>query len=92
MYTDASSYAIGCYITQMQYPQGKSTGRKIEVPIRYDFILLKGPERNYRTYKRELLGMITFARKYQWLLISKEESIIFTDYKPLTLFKDSHLV
>ena len=64
MYTDASGYAIGCYITQMQYPQGEATSRKIEVPIRYNSILFKGPKRNYRTYKRELLRIITFARKY----------------------------
>ena len=64
MYINALSYAIGCYITQMQYLQGKSTSLKIEVLIRYNFILLKGPKRNYGTYKCKLLGIITFARKY----------------------------
>jgi hypothetical protein len=64
MYTDAFGYAIRCYITQMQYLQGKSISRKIEVFIRYNSILLKGLERNYRTYKRKLLRIITFARKY----------------------------
>ena len=64
MYINALSYAIGCYITQMQYLQGKSTSLKIEVLIRYNFILFKGLKCNYETYKRELLGIITFACKY----------------------------
>ena len=92
MYIDTSSYAIRCYITQIQYPQGKFISYKIEVLIRYNFILLKGAKRNYGTYKRELLRIITFACKYQQLLISKEEFVILTDYKPLTLFKNSYLI
>ena len=92
IYINALSYAIRCYITQMQYLQGKFTSRKIEVLIRYNFILLKGLKRNYRTYKRKLLRIITFARKYQQLLIFKEEFVIFTNHKPLTLFKDLYFV
>jgi hypothetical protein len=44
--------------------QRKFTSYKIEVLIRYNSILFKGLERNYKTYKRELLRIITFARKY----------------------------
>jgi RNase H-like domain found in reverse transcriptase/Integrase zinc binding domain/Integrase core domain len=92
MHTDASGYAIGCYITQMQYQDGKDSGRKIEVPILYDSVLLKAPERNYGTYKRELLAIITFARKYTHMFLAEEQSVFFTDHKPLTLFMDSHNV
>jgi hypothetical protein len=64
IYIDALSYTIRCYITQMQYLQGKFISCKIEVLIWYDFILLKGLKRNYGTYKRKLLRIIIFARKY----------------------------
>ncbi len=81
LYTDASKFAIGCVITQFQLDN--------EVPILYDSSTLSKSERNYGTYKRELLGIVTFARKYDYLFLGKEKSIIFTDHKPLAYFMES---
>ncbi|KAI0991863.1 hypothetical protein K3495_g16324, partial [Podosphaera aphanis] len=83
LYTDASKYAIGCVITQFQ--------EGAEVPILYDSNILTKAEKNYGTYKRELLGIVTFAKKYDYLLMGNEKNVIYTDHKPLSYFMDSSL-
>ncbi|KAI0990707.1 hypothetical protein K3495_g17480 [Podosphaera aphanis] len=75
LYTDASKFAIGCVVTQFQHSH--------EVPILYDSSTLSNSERNYGTYKKELLGIVTFAKKYDYMFLGRERSIIFTDHKPL---------
>ncbi|KAI0993183.1 hypothetical protein K3495_g15001, partial [Podosphaera aphanis] len=87
MYSDASNWCMGCVITQFQ-EQG-TIKRNLEVPILYDSINLISSQRNYGTYKRELLAIVTFARKYDYLFRAHETSIIFTDHKPLAFFLDS---
>ncbi|KAI1004036.1 hypothetical protein K3495_g4175 [Podosphaera aphanis] len=65
IYADASNWCMGCVVTQLQ-EQG-TIKRKLEVPILYDSINLISSQRNYGTYKRELLAIVTFARKYDYL-------------------------
>lgn len=84
LYTDASKFAIGCVVTQYQFNE--------EVPILYDSSTLTKSKRNYGTYKRELLGIFTFAKKYDYLFLGKEKSIIFTDHKPLVYFMETSLL
>lgn len=80
MYTDASSYGAGCCVTQ------KVDGEKVEVPILFDSFTLTKTQRAYSTYKRELLAMIEFSRRYSHMLACRESSVIYTDHQPLVYF------
>ena len=81
VYTDASGYGAGCHITQMQ-------GGTM-VPIVYDSFTLTKAMRNYDTYKRELLAIVTFTSKFAHMLNAKEVSIVHADHKPLASFMNS---
>jgi len=81
MYTDASLYAGGCCVTQ------PIDG--VDAPLLYDSTTFSKAERNYGTYKRELLAMATFAKKYDYMLRHPEPSIILTDHHPLVYFLES---
>lgn len=72
MYTDTSKNAIGMVLTQIQ--------NCIEVPILYDSATLTRTQKNYGTYMRELLAIVTFARKYDYLLCGRET--IYNLYRP----------
>lgn len=87
MYSDASNWCMGCVVIQVQ--EHGTINRKLEVPILYDSINLNSSQRNYGTYNRELLAIVTFARKYDYLFRAHETSTIFTDHKPLSFFLDS---
>lgn len=81
-YFDASGYGVGFCLCQ------KVDG--VEHPVAYDSMTLSKAERNYGTYKRELLAMVKFATKYHYHfenLIWK--TLFFTDHKPLTTFLNS---
>lgn len=69
LYTDASKYAAGCVIFQ------KQSG--VDVPILFDSFLFTQPQRNYGVYKRGLLAIVEFCRKY--------------DYKDLVMVKNFDL-
>ncbi|KAI1003606.1 hypothetical protein K3495_g4596 [Podosphaera aphanis] len=85
LYTDASGYGAGCVITQFQNLE-TSASKAVEVPILFDSFLFTGPQMNYGTYKRELLAIVEFWRKYHYYFRSVEPSEIITDHKPLTTF------
>ncbi|XDG01516.1 hypothetical protein ABKA04_001131 [Annulohypoxylon sp. FPYF3050] len=78
MFSDASAYAGGCFIRQMQDGICK--------PILYDSFLFVKTQRNYGTYKRELCTIVEFSRRHERYLRSPIPSIIYTDHKPLTFF------
>jgi hypothetical protein len=84
MYTDASQYAAGCFISQRQ---GKE-----ERPLWYDSHTFTSTERNYSAYKTELFAMVFFAGKFRHYLEGPQTSTIFTDHKPLVTFltSDTH--
>ncbi|POS81945.1 hypothetical protein EPUL_005678, partial [Erysiphe pulchra] len=92
LYSDVSSYAAGCCITQKRLVKGSKSKRQQEHPILFDSFIFNHTERKYGTYKRDIFGIVSFCRKYAWMLRTQEQSIIFTDHKPLTHFMDSHLV
>jgi hypothetical protein len=78
MYSDASGYGGGCLITQKR--------GKVEVPILFDSFTFTKPQRNYGVYKRELLAIVEFARKHDYMMKGPETSTIHTDHKPITYF------
>ena len=59
------------------------------MPLIYNFFAFNLAQRNYDTYKRKLLVIITFATKYTYILITKNVFIIYIDYKPLVGFINS---
>ena len=77
-YTDASRYGAGIYISQLQDGEMR--------PILYDSIAFNATQRNYDTYKRELLAIVLFTDKYEYIFNGKETSTIYTDHKPLVGF------
>ena len=81
LYSDASGYGGGCVIMQVQ--------DGIEVPILYDSFLFSRTQRNYGTYKRELLTIVEFCRKHSHFFLAPKQSVIFTDHRPLTWFLDA---
>ena len=50
MFTDASKFAVGCHISQLQYKSEEPTGRMFPVPILFDSMTLSPGQRNYGTY------------------------------------------
>ncbi|POS82252.1 hypothetical protein EPUL_005966, partial [Erysiphe pulchra] len=84
MYTDASKYGTGCVIIQYHDVKGVLTER----PTLYDSTLLNKTQRNYGTYKRELLAIVTYAKKYSYMFAGKQGKVM-TDHKPLTRFLES---
>ncbi|KAI0995032.1 hypothetical protein K3495_g13148 [Podosphaera aphanis] len=86
MYTDASKFAVGCHISQLQYKSEEPAREKFPVSILFDSIKLCPVQRNYITYKRELLASIELTRKYSYMFPPWDPSIIYTDHRPLTYF------
>lgn len=84
MYTDASKFAMGCYLSQHV--------DNVEYPLFYDSMLFTQSEQNYDTYKRELKAIVTFVKKHGHYLQGPQTSTIYTDHKPLVGFlnSDSH--
>ena len=78
LYSDASNFAAGCYISQIQ--DGESR------PLVYDSFTLLPAERNYDTYRRELVAIVKFTKKYSHMLNAEYQSVVHTDYKPLVGF------
>lgn len=84
IYTDASKFAIGCVVIQMH----EINGSPVPKPVLYDSSMLNKTQRSYGTYKRELLGIYTFAKKYSYMF-SAHRGRLMTDHKPLTTFLGS---
>ena len=56
------------------------------MPLIYNSYIISKAKRNYNTYKRELLAIVTFGTKFSYILNIKEISIIYIDYKLLIGF------
>ena len=63
--------------------------KDIEYLVLYGSFTFISTQHNYGTYKRELLAMVEFAWKYNYLLRGPAQSVVLTDHKPLTTFLDS---
>ncbi|KAI0991496.1 hypothetical protein K3495_g16691, partial [Podosphaera aphanis] len=63
-------------------------GSSVPRPVLYDSSMLTKTQRSYGTYKRELLGIFTFAKKYSYMF-STHRGKLMTDHKPLTTFLGS---
>lgn len=82
-YFDASGYGVGFALLQLV--------EGVERPLIYDSIALNKAERNYGTYKRELVSMVKFTRKYgHHFQTPGRVTIFYTDHKPLVTFLNSH--
>uniref|UniRef100_A0AAG5DT40 RNA-directed DNA polymerase n=1 Tax=Anopheles atroparvus TaxID=41427 RepID=A0AAG5DT40_ANOAO len=78
--TDASNYALGAVLSQMQ--DGK------ERPIAFGSRTLNETESNYSTTEKEALAIIWAVQKYKPYLYGNKFTLI-TDHKPLTFIKTS---
>ena len=78
LYSDASNFAAGCYISQIQDGEAR--------PLVYDSFTLLPAERNYDTYRRELVAIVKFTKKYSHMLNAERQSVVHTDHKPLVGF------
>lgn len=67
LYSDASLFGAGCLITQVQ--------NAAEVPILFDSFTFSKPQRNYSLYKRELLAIVEFCRKYDYMMRVPEKAL-----------------
>nr|XP_049466988.1 uncharacterized protein LOC125908330 [Anopheles coluzzii] len=78
--TDASNYALGAVLSQVQ--------DKIERPIAFASRSLNKTENNYSTTEKEALAIIWAVNKYYPYLYGQKFTLI-TDHKPLTFIKTS---
>ena len=78
LYLDASNFAAGCYITQIQDGETR--------PLVYDLFTLLPAERNYDTYRHELVAIVKFTKKYSHMLNAECQSVVHTDLKLLVGF------
>ncbi|BHF70212.1 hypothetical protein SprV_0301326200 [Sparganum proliferum] len=73
--TDASGYAIGAVLSQ-------ADANGVEHPICFASNTLTKPQRNYCTFRRELLAIVVFLRQFKHLLIGRR-FILRTDHRAL---------
>ncbi|BHF69465.1 hypothetical protein SprV_0301251000 [Sparganum proliferum] len=73
--TDARGFAIGAVLSQ-------TDAQGVEHPICFASNTLTKAQRNYCTFRRELLAIITFVRQFKHLLIGRR-FILRTDHKAL---------
>lgn len=78
--TDASNYALGAVLSQIQ--------DGIEKPIAFGSRTLNKTEVNYSTTEKEALAIIWAVEKYKPYLYGRKFKLI-TDHKPLTFIKTS---
>lgn len=80
-YFDASQFAGG--FAMMHIVKG------VERPIIYDSFSCTTTQRNYDTYKRELLTIVTFAEKHKHHFTTRHPTTFYTDHLPLISFINS---
>nr|VZI42386.1 unnamed protein product [Spirometra erinaceieuropaei] len=81
--TDASGYAIGAVLSQ-------DDANGVEHPICFASNTLTKPQRNYCTFRRELLAIVVFLRQFKHLLV-RRRFVLRTDHRALQwlrTFKD----
>lgn len=82
MFTDASGFAAGLLLGQYE--------ANVLLTILYDSFTFSPAERRYGAYKRELLSIVRFAQKYDYILSNPYiPSVIHTDHKPLKYYQNS---
>ena len=82
--TDASKYATGAVLTQLD-----SNGDRH--PISFISKTLSPAERNYEIYDRELLAIIRALEEWRHSIQgSAHTTTILSDHKNLTYWKDKH--
>ena len=77
--TDASNYALGAVLSQIQ--------NKIERPIAFASRTLNKCETNYSTIEKEALAIIWAVNKYKPYLFGQKFTLL-TDHKPLQFIKN----
>ncbi|KAI1003105.1 hypothetical protein K3495_g5102 [Podosphaera aphanis] len=87
MHTDARKYATGCVILQYHDVKGVSTAKS----TLHGNTTLNKTQRNYGTYKLELLAIVTYTKKYSYMFAGLRGKVM-PDHKPLTKFLDSPYV
>lgn len=78
--TDASNYALGAVLAQIQ--------NNVEKPIAFGSRTLSKTEENYSTTEKEALAIMWAVEKYRPYLFGNK-FILITDHKPLTFIKSS---
>ena len=78
--TDASNYALGAVLSQIQ--------NNVEKPIAFGSRTLNKTEVNYSTTEKEALAIMWAVDKYRAYLYGNKFTLI-TDHKPLTFIKNS---
>ena len=76
MDTDASAFAIGCVLSQVQDGEEKV--------VAYGSKSLSRPERNYCVTRRELLAIVVFLKKYRHYLGGRKVKVR-TDHGSLSV-------
>ena len=85
--TDASAFAIGGVLSQMQPVQKEDgTFEEAERVIAYASRTLEGREQRYCTRRRELLAIVTFVKHFRAYLYGRE-CLIRTDHASLKYIK-----
>jgi transposase InsO family protein len=82
--TDASNYAIGCILSQVQ-PDDNS-----DLPVAYASRALQKSERNYSVFEKELLAIIWALEHFKCYCYGTP-ILIFTDHKPLVSLPKSKI-
>ena len=81
--TDASGFAIGAVLSQMQPDE---SGELVERVISYGSRTLQGRERRYCTRRRELLAIVDFVKRFRPYLYGRHV-LIRTDHASLKYLK-----
>ena len=85
--TDASAFAIGGVLSQMQRVSCKDGGtEEVEKVIAYASRTLEGREQHYCTRRRELLAIVAFVKHFRAYLYGRE-CLIRTDHASLKYIK-----
>lgn len=82
LYTDASGYAIGCTLTQLD-------DNGVERVVLYDSLALQREQRAWNTTEKEAYAVVHYVQKLQRYLDNGLDFLVFTDHSALvTILKN----
>jgi hypothetical protein len=84
--TDASDFALGCVLSQVQLDNSTH-------PVGYHSRKFKSAELNYDVHDKEMLAIVVAFKEWEHMLKSvKDQIVVFTDHKNLEYFNTTKIL
>lgn len=81
--TDASDYGMGAVLLQEHKEQSDTSGCTLLKPVAYWSRKFSPAERNYSTYEKEFLALVSALRQWRHKVENGQTLTVLTDHQPL---------